>query len=36
MNELMTKYTSMLVKSSGDVSTIKYESEISPKGYKFI
>ena len=36
MNELMTKYASTLAKSSGEVSTIKYASEISPKGYKFI
>ena len=36
MNELMTDSASMLVKSSGEVSTLNYASEISPEGYKFI
>lgn len=36
MNELMNESAGMLVESSGEVSTRKYASEISPEGYKFI
>lgn len=36
MNKLMNESAGILVESSGEVSTRKYASEISPEGYKFI